>query len=87
MRQLCPGSSDVDFLGDLNGVINFNAEVPDGALDLRVSKQELYSPEVPGAPVDQRGLGSAQRMCAEFQRVETDASDPIADQTRILTRR
>lgn len=35
---LCPCVSDVDFLGDLDGVIDLDAKVADGALDLRVPK-------------------------------------------------
>src|SRR5690606_38962546 len=73
-RQLCPGSSDVDFLCDLDGVIDLYAEVADCALDLCVSEQKLYGAEVPGATVDQRGLGSAQRMRAELQGVTRRAA-------------
>ena len=86
-RQLCPGSSDVDFLRDLYGVIDLDAEVANRALDLRVSEQKLYGPEIPGAPVDQRGLGSAQRVRAELQGIETNACDPLADEASILPRR
>jgi hypothetical protein len=32
-RQLCPGTSDVDFLRDLKRVVDLNAEVAYGALD------------------------------------------------------
>ena len=38
-RQLCAGSSGVNFLRDLDGVVNLNAEVADRALDLRMSQQ------------------------------------------------
>jgi len=74
-RQLCPGTSDVDFLGDLDGVVNLDAEVADGALDFGVSKQQLNSAQVAGPAVDQRGLGSPQRMRPERQRIEADASE------------
>jgi hypothetical protein len=33
--------SDVDLLGDLDGIIHFDAEVTDRALDLRMPKQKL----------------------------------------------
>jgi hypothetical protein len=36
-RQLCPGNSDVDFLGDLKRVVDLNAEVAYGAFDPRVA--------------------------------------------------
>jgi hypothetical protein len=32
-RQLCPRTSDVDFLGDLKRVVDLNAEVAYGAFD------------------------------------------------------
>jgi hypothetical protein len=37
-RQLCPGTSDLDLLGDLNGIVNFYAKIANGALDLRVAQ-------------------------------------------------
>jgi hypothetical protein len=36
--QLCPGTSDVDFLGDLKRVVDLNAEVAYGAFDPRVAE-------------------------------------------------
>jgi hypothetical protein len=39
--------SDVDFLRDFDRVIDLDPEVANGALDLRMSKQKLYCPEVP----------------------------------------
>jgi hypothetical protein len=43
-RQLCPGTSDVDFLRNLKGVIDLNAQVSHRALDLRVAEQQLNRP-------------------------------------------
>jgi len=37
--RLCPCSSDVNLLSYGEGIIDFNAEIPDGALDLRLSQQ------------------------------------------------
>ena len=37
-RQLCPGTSDVDFLGDLKRVVDLNAEVAHCAFDPRVAE-------------------------------------------------
>jgi len=50
-----------------------------------VAKQQLYRAQVASSPVDQRRLGSAQRVCAELERVEADAGDPLADETGVLT--
>jgi len=55
------------------------------ALDFRVAQQQLYRAQVASSPVDQRRLGSAQRVCAELERVEADAGDPLADETGVLT--
>ena len=32
---LCPRTSDLDFLGDLNGIVNLDAKISNRALDLR----------------------------------------------------
>ena len=60
-----PSRSDVDLLGDGESIIDLDAEIPDGALDLRVPQQKLDRPKVPCSPVDQGGLGPAQRVRAE----------------------
>ena len=41
---LCPGISDVSLLRYRERVVNLDAKVTDGALDLRVPQQELNSP-------------------------------------------
>src|SRR6516225_4358901 len=50
--QLCPGTSDVNLLRDLNGVVNLDTEVTDRALDLGVTEQQLNSAQVPCPAVD-----------------------------------
>ena len=39
--RLCPGSSDVNLFSYGEGIIDFDAEIPNGALDLRMSQQQL----------------------------------------------
>jgi hypothetical protein len=46
--------SNVDFLGDAQSVIKFDAEVSDRAVHLGVTKQELNGSEISRLPVDQR---------------------------------
>ena len=53
-------------------------------IDLGVTEQELDRPQVTGAPVDQRGLGPAQRMGPEHAGIETDGANPVADKACIL---
>ena len=38
-RQLCPGNSDLDFLGYLKGVVDLDPQVANGAFDLGVPQQ------------------------------------------------
>ena len=83
-RQLCPGTSDVDFLSDLDGVVNLDAEVADGALDLGVPEQQLHGAQVAGSPIDQRGLGPAQGVRSELEGIEPDAGNPLTDQAGVL---
>ena len=40
--QLCPCTSDVNLFSYGEGIIDFDAEIPDGALDLGMSQQELH---------------------------------------------
>jgi hypothetical protein len=57
-----PRGLDVDFLGDLDGVVNLDAKVADGAFDLRVAEQDLDDADV-GAALQQMGCeGMAKRM-------------------------
>jgi hypothetical protein len=39
--RLCPCSSDVNLFSYGEGIIDFNREIPDRALDLRMSQQQL----------------------------------------------
>jgi hypothetical protein len=38
-RQLCPGTSDVDLLCDVKGVVDLNAEIPHRAFDPPVAER------------------------------------------------
>jgi hypothetical protein len=55
-----PRYSDVNLLGDREGVIDLDAEVSDRALHLGVPEEQLNRAEVPGSPIDQGRLGSPQ---------------------------
>jgi hypothetical protein len=83
-RQLCPGTSDLDFLRNLDGIIDLNAEISNRTLNFRMAQQKLDSPQVAGSAVDERRLGPPQRVGAELQRVQADAGDPLANQPSIL---
>ena len=81
---LCPGSSDVNLFRYGEGIIDLDAEIAHGALDLGMAEQELHSPQVARAPVDQSCLRPAQRVGPEQVRVQTDACDPLANEPRVL---
>ena len=51
--------SDIDFLGDLDRIIDLDAEISNGALDLRMSEQKLHGSEVACPPVNQHSLRAA----------------------------
>ena len=53
-----PISSDLDRFGYCQGIFEFDAEVADGAVHLRVPEQQLDGPKVPGLAVDLRDLGA-----------------------------
>ena len=55
-------ASDFGLLGDLERVVNLNAEIPDGAFKLRVAEEQLYGSEVAGSPVDQGWLRTPNRV-------------------------
>lgn len=44
--------SDVDLLCDLDGIVDFDAEVAHGALNLGMPKQELDGSQVASAAID-----------------------------------
>ena len=86
-RQLCPGTSDVDFLGDIKRVVDLDAEVSNRAFDLGVAEEQLNRPQVARAPVDQGRLRPPHGMRGVLARVEADAADPLAHETSILASR
>ena len=47
------------------GIIDFNAQIPDGALDLGMSQQELHGTEIAGPTVDECRFGTSKRVRAE----------------------
>ena len=55
-----PGNSDINLFCYGQGVIDLDAEVSDGALDLGVAEQKLHGPQIASAPVDQGGFGSSE---------------------------
>ena len=67
-----PQFSDLDLFGNGQRVINLDPEIADGAFDLRVTQQQLDSPQIAGFAIDQRRFRSAQRMRAEQCGIKPD---------------
>jgi hypothetical protein len=55
-----PQESDVDLLGNSEGVIHLDTQIAHSALNFAMAQQELDGPEVPRPPIDQGCLGSSQ---------------------------
>jgi hypothetical protein len=56
---LCPGISDIDLFRYCQGVIDFDAEIPDRAFDFGMPEQELDGPQIACPPIDQGGFGAS----------------------------
>ena len=61
--------SEVDLFRYGKGVIDLNAEISDGALDLGMAEQKLHGSKVANPTIDQGRLCSSQGMGAELVRV------------------
>ena len=62
-----PSISDISLFRYCESIIDFDAEVPDGALDFRVTEQKLHRPQVAGAPIDRIAL-VRRRECVPNRR-------------------
>ncbi len=86
-RRLCPGISDVDLFSYCKRIVDLDAEVANGTLDLGMPKQELNRAQIASPLVDQCRLGPPKGMRPKQRRVETDANNPFRQQPRLLPRR
>ena len=79
-----PQFSDLDLFGNRKGIVDLDAEVSHGALDLGMTQQKLDGPEIPRSTVDQRRLGPAKGMRAVEGRIEADPCHPFRNQAGVL---
>lgn len=61
-------------------VVDLDAQVAHGALELGVPEQQLHCPQVAGAAVDQRRLRPSERLGAVGGSIHSDGVQPDADQ-------
>ncbi len=85
-KTVAPGANRYNFrlLGHLQGVVHFDPQIPNRALQFGVTQQKLDGPEVLRAPVDQRRLGAPQSVRAVGSRIQADLLHPAIDDTRVL---
>jgi hypothetical protein len=60
-----PLISDINLLGNGQGIVYLDTKIANRALDLPVTQKQLDGTQIAGAPVDQRSFGSAERVCTE----------------------
>ena len=53
-----PSSLNVNFFGDIQGIVHLNAQISYGTFNLRMSKEQLNRSKVTGSPVNEGSLGS-----------------------------
>src|SRR6185437_4013278 len=78
------GRSELDLLRQRQGIVDFDPEVTDGALNLRMSEKQLDRSQVTGLTVDLRRLGATQRVCAISAAVHSRALDPAMHDARVF---
>jgi len=71
-------------LGESERILDVHAQVPNGALDLRMAEQDLHGAQVARLLVDDRGLGSSQRVRPVILWPQSDASHPFINEPGIL---
>ena len=69
----------VCLLGQEQGIINFNAEVSDRALELGMAQQQLTGTKVAGSLVDQRNFCPPQAVRSVERGIEADQGDPAIE--------
>lgn len=86
-RKILFRTSDFGLLGDLECVVNLNAEISYCALELSMAEKQLYSTKIFRTTVDQcrlrppHGVGPIRRW------IQADGSHPSGDDARILPSR
>jgi hypothetical protein len=77
----------LDLFRDGEGVIYFDPEIANRALQLRVGEQQLHRPQIAGLLLDLCRLRPAQRMCAVRGAIEAGTLHPSMDDAGVLPRR
>ncbi len=76
--------SGVSVLGDRQSVVYLNPKIPDSALELGVTEQELNGAEILGPPIHQRRLRATKRMRPIRLGIPADQSGPTLHDPGVL---
>ena len=82
-RTARQNGSNIDARSDAQGIFEFNAKIAHGAVDLRVTKQQLNGTEIAGLSMNLRCFGPAQGMGTVPARLKPNCSHPIANKPSI----
>lgn len=81
-----PPKSDVDLFCSREGVVDLDAQISNGALDLSMPQKELHGSQVAGTAIDQGRLGPAKGMRAEQMWVQSPGSKTIGGAASVRSR-
>jgi len=80
-----PGATlDLSLFRNLQCVVDVDAEIPDGALQLAMLQQQLDDSQILGAAVDQRRLGPPHRVRTVCSWIKPDALHPPTNDSCVL---
>ena len=65
-------------------ILDVDAQVPNGAFDFRMAKQDLHRAQVARLLIDDRGFGSSQRVRSVVLRPQSDPDHPLINEPGIL---
>ena len=65
-------------------ILDVDAQVPNGGLDFRVAEQDLHGTQIARLLVDDRGLGSSQRMRPVVLTPQSNSGHPLINEPSIL---
>jgi hypothetical protein len=77
-------ASEINLLGYRDRVVHRDSAIPDGALQFRMTQEQLHGAQVAGFPIHQRGLGPSERVRAINGRVQIDRRDSVLDDAGVL---
>jgi len=83
-RPLPSRQLDLGLLGNLERVVNLDAKVPHGAFQFRMAQEQLHGSQVPGSGIDQRWLGTPNRMRSTPRRIKSDLLEPAVQNASVL---